>query len=247
MNIMEEAGRVKLNKEKIQLIKKCVGLSAKSYIKIFSYKEMGFTTHEFIEYKNATAHILTSSRFIYIAFRGTDDIKDIINDAQFVKTKDDKHRGTVRYVDKIFDLINSELLKKEYAGKELVLVGHSLGADSAIEYSDRIKREIHLIVAIAPFRLGGKKFLRQYKHKSKLIVIMNHNDLVPLYPFVSMGYRDFDECEIIYFSKSGKVIKKPPLFFRIYYIFMQVKKREILKLKHQHEIETYLNLASHIL
>jgi len=236
-----------LNKEKIQLIKKCVGLSAKSYSDIFSYKEMGFIAHEFIEHENATAHILTSADFLFIAFRGTDDIKDIINDAQFMKTKDDKHRGTVRHVNKIFDLINAELLKGIYADKKLVLVGHSLGADSAVEYSDRIKRKIHLIVAIAPFRLGGKEFLKQYRHKTKLIVIMNHNDLVPLYPFVSMGYRDFEDCEIIYFSKTGKVIKKPPLFFRIYHIFIQVKKKEILKFKHNHEIETYLNLASHIL
>lgn len=237
-----------MKEEKRQLIKKCVALSVKAYETRFDSKEMGFSSHSFLAIGNASVHILSTAKYVFLAFPGTNpkDLRDWVTDAKFKRNKDDKHTGLCDYMDKLASKINIELIAKKYDKKALVCVGHSLGGQAAIEYCDRIIRKIELILTVGAPRVGGEKFINQFKYKDKVVHIINYNDPVPLVPPVSLGYKDLPG-DVIYFDKSGRVRNKPPLFTRIINFFFKPKGFLLTRNLAQHDKEIYLSLVSHVL
>jgi hypothetical protein len=164
------------------------------------------------EVTGTTAYLCkhTLSRQAVLVFRGTDDLRDISVDLNFVKTKTplnrNLHSGFLSAYTSIKASVDWHL--SELVGYDLYITGHSLGAALAVVCRLQIKVVPKATVTFGQPRVVGTN---GSENLSTLGVVryVNKSDIVVSIPKV--GYTHSGEC--MYISKSGRIIKNPSGLF----------------------------------
>ncbi len=164
--------------------------------------------------KSSQAIFILHPDFNVLAFTGTDEIKDWLDNARIRKIKmlnGRIHKGFYLAVKDIWQEIlqywNS--LAEETRTKPLYLTGHSLGgamANIAILLLDRdLKVKPKKCYTFGQPKIGNKLFSRNFNSIYADILYRFHNtsDIVPLLPSVLFGY--YDCGANLYLEQSGKI------------------------------------------
>lgn len=194
-----------------------------------NHEELGLEQVSFIDIEktHTQLYIFKKNNDLFIVFRGTESIRDVMYDFMFIKKKfptDVKsffrpkiHHGflyTFQSVEKqLFDKIQD--LRAEYPYK-IYVTGHSLGAALAILCTFELKRKLNIDAIMYNFgcpRIGNRSFIKLY---NKIIPnsyrVVNDDDTVTNLP--KFGYKHVKT--LIYIHRSGKLIINPSRFRRFY-------------------------------
>ena len=137
---------------------------------------------------------------IFIAFRGTRDVKNWLTDLECEYDLLDGceiHRGFNRALDSIFKSLNDYAFQPGYKSRRIWLTGHSLGGAIAMLYAWRYFTEFHDcpfsgIYTFGQPRVGNKTFSVLYDYsglKSRTFRAIHADDIIPRVPWLLGGYR----------------------------------------------------------
>jgi triacylglycerol lipase len=196
-----------------QNVKSCALLSQLAYKPpaVFENvaKEAGFKECQFIEDKetDTQAYCIADGNLVVIAFRGTESIRDFIQDAKFKRvalefpssgisctqafSKDrlptvkygNVHRGFKEALESVWLGIRGFIQKHPNA--KVFLTGHSLGAALAVLLASRLEVSGHNIRAVYTFgcpRVGNSVFARIANDRFNHFRMRNNNDAVTRLP-----------------------------------------------------------------
>ena len=180
------------------------------------YKNLGWTSHVFIENKGAQCHIVWNKDDMGICFRGTEptELSDVLADLNALPKKSMTdgwvHAGFRGELDKLWTHI--EPMASEYDDKNLYICGHSLGAAMATICTSRIEefRPVEELYTFGSPRAGTRSFVRGIKTRHWRFV--NNNDVVTTVPLALMGYKHHGR--LCYINHYGN-IRKMTLWQRI--------------------------------
>ena len=180
------------------------------------YKNLGWTSHVFIENKGAQCHIVWNKDDMGICFRGTEptELSDVLADLNALPKKSMTdgwvHAGFRGELDKLWAHI--EPMASEYDDKNLYICGHSLGAAMATICTSRIEefRPVEELYTFGSPRAGTRSFVRGIKTRHWRFV--NNNDVVTTVPLALMGYKHHGR--LCYINHYGN-IRKMTLWQRI--------------------------------
>lgn len=181
-------------------------------LELVSYFDVAKTHTQLYIFKNDTN--------LYIVFRGTESIRDVMYDFMFIKKKFPEnttsffkpkvHHGflyTFQSVEKmLFGKIEELLTEKQY---QIYITGHSLGAALAVLCAFELKNKLDIDSTMCNFgcpRIGNRSFVNLY---NKLVPnsfrIVNGDDSVTNLP--KFGYKHVKT--LIYIDQTGKLIINP--------------------------------------
>ena len=180
------------------------------------YKNLGWTSHVFIENEGAQCHIVWNKDDMGICFRGTEptELSDVLADLNALPKKSMTdgwvHAGFRGELDKLW--IHIEPMASEYDDKNLYICGHSLGAAMATICTSRIEefRPVEELYTFGSPRAGTRSFVRGIKTRHWRFV--NNNDVVTTVPLALMGYKHHGR--LCYINHYGN-IRKMTLWQRI--------------------------------
>lgn len=182
---------------------------------------------DFIEDKSTGTHLLytVKDNDLYIAFRGSESIKDFIIDLQtkqsIVPYNNDKtdiriHCGFLKAYESVRNKI-LYLIKKEY--NNIYITGHSLGGALAVlamldivyNYHDKlifVNKKLYCYTFGSP-DIGNKAFCDSTDKRCKIynvdyVNVVNGNDIITKYPI----FRDYYKCGQIYNIGKSKWYNK---------------------------------------
>lgn len=173
------------------------------------YKQMGYTTHKFIDIDGAQCHIVSNKEEIVICFRGTepDELSDVLADLNAWPDKAYNghglvHNGFQEEVNKVWPKIETSLKMMKAKDKKLFICGHSLGGAMATIATSRLDNVDALYTYGSP-RVGTRKWVNSIKTPHFRHV--NNNDIVTKVPLAIMGYKHHGTLRYINFY--GKIRK----------------------------------------
>ena len=180
------------------------------------YKNLGWTSHVFIENEGAQCHIVWNKDDMGICFRGTEptELSDVLADLNALPKKSMTdgwvHAGFRGELDKLW--VHIEPMASEYDDKNLYICGHSLGAAMATICTSRIEefRPVEELYTFGSPRAGTRSFVRGIKTRHWRFV--NNNDVVTTVPLALMGYKHHGR--LCYINHYGN-IRKMTLWQRI--------------------------------
>lgn len=172
---------------------------------IIEYKRLGYNTHYFISYTNAQCHIIKKEKTIVICFRGTDDVKDWVNNAKFSLVKCPfsdgfVHEGFLLEFNKLYPSIIRILQKYDF--DYLELCGHSLGGALAT-IGASIFKNVNILYTYGSPRVGCKTFTNTIS--TSHIRVVNNNDIVPRLPPTLFSYSHHGD--LVYINCKGNIVK----------------------------------------
>ncbi|OQS00692.1 lipase [Thraustotheca clavata] len=156
---------------------------------------------------------------IIVAFRGSMDVKNWLDNLTFTKTQPWKNHPNV-YVHQgffwVYESIGKELItalnqvRKEYPKAPIVMTGHSLGAAIAaiatIDLHEQYNISIEQLVTFGEPRVGTKGFVEYLLKTVPYLARITHwRDLVPHVPFRWLGY--LHGAQEIWYSEDSSVYK----------------------------------------
>ena len=158
-------------------------------------KDLGYTTHKFIDIDGAQCHIVSDKESVVIVFRGTEptEFSDVLADLNVWPDEAHNghglvHNGFQTELDKLWPKIQASLKIMKTDGKNIFIAGHSLGGAMATLCASRMLGQVTALYTYGSPRVGNRKFvkglgnLKHYRH-------VNNNDIVTGVPFWLMGYR----------------------------------------------------------
>jgi len=164
---------------------------------------------DIIQFERAGTVVVVGSdeRNLVVAFRGTDDTKDVLYDAEFstefgaLGTR--VHSGFRRALDAVWDELRPIILSTD---KKVFLTGHSLGGALAVLTAARLLslgRQVDGVVTLGQPRVGKAAFSRQmnFRLQSRIFRVINYVDPVPRVPLAIQGFRH--PGRRWYFGRSG--------------------------------------------
>ena len=177
-------------------------------------KELGYTTHKFIEKDGAQCHIVSNKEEVVVVFRGTEpgEISDVLAD---LNAWPDKpmigkglvHNGFQEEVNKVWDPIQSTLNKMKREGKHFYVAGHSLGGAMATIFTSRMADQVSALFTYGSPRTGTRAFVKAFEHVPHFRHV-NNNDIVTSVPLWIMGYRHHGKST--YINHYGFIRKFTP-------------------------------------
>ena len=142
------------------------------------------TDIKFFDVEGTEALMIKSSGIIIIAFRGTDETKDIFTDINLIPVGGEKqglvHLGFKRALDKIWKSVETHLDLLYTEGDTIYITGHSLGGALATVAAARSKYVCEVYTFGQP-RVGNRKYRKNVK--SKIYRHVCGADIVPSVPF----------------------------------------------------------------
>jgi len=167
----------------------------------------GFTDVQVVEF--GSTHALLADDIV--AFRGTDDLHDLLTDldAGLVPARDSGGHGRVhRGFQAALELVWSEVADR-ISGREVFFAGHSLGAALATLAGSRHPRTRAVYTYGSP-RVGDAAFGDSLS--APIYRIVNNNDVVTRLP-PPLGYRHVGELQ--YLDDGGELRRDPELLERM--------------------------------
>lgn len=170
-----------------------------------------------IQQTNTVVYILENIDFILVIFRGTDDLRDVLNDITFIPINTIVGKVHKGFHD-AFLLIYHQLSQKlAHTNKRLFLTGHSLGGALATICAAYFRNKNPLLITFGSPKVGTRKFW-QYVKNINHIRWVNTYDIVCKIP---LFFCHFGETRKLKFKRGNghsirhyyKAIIKQPLIF----------------------------------
>ncbi|KAI9292200.1 alpha/beta-hydrolase [Neoconidiobolus thromboides FSU 785] len=152
----------------------------------------------------AISAVDTTKGIIALAFRGTSNIQNWLQNSKFVLTElypgkpgVEVHSGFKLVTDNLFSLYKEDLktLLEEYPDYKVVVTGHSLGGAISTLSTIKVKDEFNVSddklinVSYGSPRVGNYDFAYKYNYmKHSALRVTNARDIVPHFPPRSMNY-----------------------------------------------------------
>jgi len=197
---------------------------------------------EFIEDGNHVALVVSLKSSLILAFRGTDDLSDWLDNLRIFPAKTvwgDVHSGFLASVDTLLPRVKEALAKSRVEKKEVWVTGHSLGAAMAVLASMKLTTEeavdVKGIYTFAQPLLASAQFRREYDEilGSKLYRFETSGDQVPNQP---PPYRS--PGTLIYLSRKDQVWTSPKWLRK----FLDQMQRAPLGILGEHSMLEYLGV-----
>ncbi len=156
---------------------------------------LGLSDFVYIEQAGTVVIVASDERNLVVAFRGTDDTRDVLYDADFSTESGELgtrvHRGFRRALDAVWDDIRPIILASD---KKVLVTGHSLGGALAILLTARLLalgHRVDAVVTLGQPRVGKGGFSRQmnFRMQSRIFRIINYVDPVTRVPLALQGFR----------------------------------------------------------
>ena len=137
----------------------------------------------------------------FIVIEGTDTLKNWIDNLSFMFSKNQIHRGFLRYANECIHKFN--LFDHVVSHSDIVITGYSLGAAAAVIIGHFIMQQhtnlkIEIVIFGSP-RIGGKEFVKEFHYllskcpNVNIVSFLNGNDIVSYFPCYFIGYRKLIE------------------------------------------------------
>ncbi len=224
------------------------------FIKTCEDYDIDWTQIEFIDKENTEAIVYQSNNKLYISLRGTDEIKDFLDDINFTmvpfiinKQKYGAvHKGFLTYAKRICEDINSCVERfmnndMNNAEKEMIFTGHSLGAAicfQAMELAITKPYFKYKCITFGSPKLGDEIFTNYFFNciKNSYRVYIS-NDVVTRLPFFA-SYKHLDHAIKLYDPRliTWKILVSSILTF--YCCSGKLNKNNIFN---EHVIDTYIS------
>ncbi|MCE7733532.1 MAG: lipase family protein [Candidatus Heimdallarchaeota archaeon] len=188
-------------------------------LELVSYFDIAKTHTQLYIFKNKST--------LYIVFRGTESIRDVMYDFMFIKKnfpdnatsffRPKVHHGflyTFQSVEKmLFDKIKDLIAENQY---KIYVTGHSLGAALAVLCAFELKNKLNINSTMYNFgcpRIGNRSFVKLYNKKvPDSFRIVNNDDSITNLP--KLGYKHVKT--LIYIYPRGKLIINPSRMRRFF-------------------------------
>jgi hypothetical protein len=169
----------------------------------------GFSRHRVhpLSVKNHTAFVLANDSFILVAFRGTNDRKDIWDDSNIWPVDigiGNVHRGFRQAAQTLWPKVLQTTTQVRDRNQPVWLTGHSLGGAIAVLTALRMQEERIEVAGIYTFgqpRVGDQAFV---DHTRRVLPayfrVVNHVDAVPTLP---PGWKH--SGDLMYFDTAGRL------------------------------------------
>lgn len=188
-----------------------------------SQYDSGYVSVKYLTAGNVQAVVLGHLRFVQVAFRGTDEVRDWIDNINALTIPTPlggQHRGFVSALDKIYHAVSQEVGAVRHEAAEplpLYLTGHSLGGALATLYAARMMEEDYPFYSLYTFgspRVGDREFARTFnvEAKDRTFRFCNNNDIVTRAPSRLMGYSHVGSLR--YITERGAIEHDPGFWFR---------------------------------
>lgn len=196
----------------------------------------------------------TEKDTLVLSFRGTEHIKDAINNLRFAKVRIDEinhnkwclsriHRGFKKQYLTLFDKFKDELLNAD----DVICMGHSLGGALAVLCSYDIKHNYPNVQKLACYtfgspRVGNTSFQKEFdKLVPNCYRIVNNDDPIPLLPPKFL----YTHCGNPIIFKDDKIYRKERGLFRTYLnIILRCGQQN--KSWHDHKLDEYVKIIENI-
>lgn len=171
------------------------------------YRELGFTSHKYIDRDGAQAHLCSNKTTALIACRGTEptQISDLLADLNTIPKRHGPgfvHSGFRKEARKIWDPVLAYAQK--HSAKKIVVTGHSLGAAMATYIAQELAwhgiTNVELYTFGSP-RLGSRDFVDAMTVPHWRFV--NNNDGVTHVPPQAFGFKHHGQ--LMYINHYGNV------------------------------------------
>jgi hypothetical protein len=177
-----------------------------------------YDTINIIQQANTIAYLLENKDFIIVIFRGTDDLRDVLNDITFIPVDTiigKVHKGFHDAFLSVYHQLSQKLI---YTNKKLFLTGHSLGGALAIICAAYFRNKNPMLITFGSPKVGTRKFWHYVKNINH-IRWANTYDIICKIP---LFFCHFGEIRKLKFNLWGnghsirqyyKAIIKQPLVF----------------------------------
>jgi len=200
---------------------------------------------------SAQAAVIEHQNYICLAFRGTNEIEDWIDNINAFSVKElfgEFHRGFFESVDDVWKGMKHTLAELQREKRRpLFITGHSLGGAMATVAASKLIHEDKPFTSVYTFgqpRAVTRDTSRLFNMecKDRYFRFHNNNDIVTRVPARMMGYSHVGTY--LYITEEGEIHKDVGRWFRfVDYIdgaFEAVKDRKFLDLIEDHDMADYL-------
>lgn len=201
------------------------------------WEELDYKLHYKIDKSGVQAYIFQSGNIVVVAFRGSDEKQDWINDAKatFIHTSYGRmHKG----FKKLWDKVSRELQDNIPSGTLVYFTGHSLGGALALISSIYILHQ-QVITFGCPMVLekNNPKHLQSYH-----IRVVNNNDLITRLPSKALGYGHIGM--LYYLSYSGGLLNSVKWIDRVKSHLKAWSKGQFFDGMYDHDLNLYIKKLS---
>jgi predicted lipase len=196
----------------------------------------------------AQAYILKKNNTLYFVFRGTQELKDIIEDLNILRVKFDEntlvHKGFYQQFDSLIPLIAKIFIEKNLHDdiNTMYFIGHSLGGALATlasaHYGKLFQNKYIICHTFGCPRVGNSAFTKMFsKYVNENTRVYNKDDPVPMVPLTSR-FRHVKEGLCIYNESKYEYIRKDIKWYkRIFYTLRNINYSDISK---DHDCNVYI-------
>jgi len=174
-----------------------------------------------VDKNSAQAALIEHEDYLCIAFRGTNEIEDWLDNINAFSTKElfgEFHRGFWNSVEDIWNPIDTKVRDLQQQRKRpIFLTGHSLGGAMATIAAARFIHEDKPFTNVYTFgqpRAMTRDTARIFNSecKSRFYRFHNNNDIVTRVPARLMGYSHVGSY--LYISEEGNIYREPGYWFK---------------------------------
>mgnify|MGYP003328226683 CR=1 FL=1 len=130
---------------------------------------------------------------LFVAFRGSSNLENWIDDAQFSHTCFNNNICIDKGFHKLYEKLNQTIIKKlnKHQNKNLLITGHSLGAALATLLTYELNKDYNIsLVTFGSPRVGNKEFVKDMlKHSFLSNRVTHYFDIVPHLPQEILNYK----------------------------------------------------------
>ena len=218
-------------------------------------EDLGFINVTGANKNSAQAMLVEHKKFLCMAFRGTDEPRDWLDNINVLSEKalfGKFHRGFWKSVEDVWDVINDEYEELRAVKKRpLFITGHSLGGAMATIAAARLVHEDKPFISVYTFgqpRSMDRDAARIFNVEAagRCHRFQNNEDIVTRIPARVLGYSHVGNC--LYIDEDKVIHKDPGFWFRFLDVVegavVTLRKRGSLGGIEDHDIRRYMDAVS---